>query len=281
MVSKKHYVTTSQYMTLNPWVFPKVRVTAPCTVHTWERTKIEETQDGVKGWQIKNIQCTELNKVTQGKASLPDEPDGCSWSGWCHPVQTVHFNYRNSVVDVSKKRHNSWRCDLWQRAGLASASHSWILCVFVLLPRSWRQAAAALCWASCGLTHSCCGGGGAGWRTIWDVALLHFGRCGTARATAAVAATAMLAVLALPWAGAARPRLHEDNGAVIFWAEVRAVRRADIEAWSGKLDLRMDNREDKSGRERTEYEERAATCPRWEWNRFKEATQQRQCVWLF
>lgn len=145
-------------------------------------------------------------------------------------------------------------------AGLVCASQPWIPRVVPFLPRSRQPAAAALCWASCGLALSFCRG--AGRRVISDVELFHFGLCGAAGAAVAVAvaAAAMLAVLALARTGAAGPRLHEDNGAVIFWAEVGAVWRTVVKTWSGKLDLKIDENEDESGVEGGEYGAREAKC---------------------
>lgn len=124
-------------------------------------------------------------------------------------------------------------------AGLGCVSHPWTLYVFFFHHRSRHLAAAALCWKSCGLTLSC---GGAGWRSS-DIEHFHFGLCRAARAAATVAVAtvaAMAAVLGLAWTGAAGPRLHEDNSAVILWAEVRAVWRTGVRTWSGKLDLKKD-----------------------------------------
>lgn len=75
----------------------------------------------------------------------------------------------------------------------------------------------------CGLTLSCCSV--AGWRIISDIQHFHFGLLRAARAAAAVtsADAATAAVLALAWTGTAGPCFHEDNSAVIFGAEVRAV----------------------------------------------------------
>lgn len=93
-----------------------------------------------------------------------------------------------------------------------------------------------------------------------DVELFHFGLCGAAGAAAAGADAAMAAVLALAWTGTAGPRLHVDNSAVIFRAEVRAVGRTVFRTRSGKLDLKVDEKDDKSGIEEVEYGERAAKC---------------------
>lgn len=143
-------------------------------------------------------------------------------------------------------------CGLWQQYD--SASQPWVPCVFLFLLRSRRLAAATLCWTSCGLTLNCCGG--AGWRTISDVECFHFGMFRAVWTAAAV----MAAAFAPAWTRTPGPHLHEDNSAVIFRTEVRTVWRTVVEPWSGKLDLKINEKEDKSGMEEVECGERAVKC---------------------
>lgn len=123
------------------------------------------------------------------------------------------------------------------------ASHSWFLCVFVFLLSPRQLITAALCWASTGLAVCC----GFWWRAISDIELFCFGVCRAARAAAraaaaaTVAATVAPAMLPLTWTGTPGPHLH-DNGAVIFWTEVRAIWRTGVKFYRGQLDLRIDDK---------------------------------------
>lgn len=75
-------------------------------------------------------------------------------------------------------------------------------------------AAVALCWPTCGVAPGRRRGA-----DVSGVRGLDFGFAGAARPAAAVAA----AVFGPSRAGAAGPRLHEDDGAVVLRAEVGAV----------------------------------------------------------
>lgn len=133
---------------------------------------------------------------------------------------------------------------------LSCASQPWILTVFslILIPRGRRLGAAALCWTSCGLTLSRCS---AGWRAIGAIGDLHFGLFGAAGSAAAAAA--MAAVFAPAGTRTVGPHLHEDNGAVVFGAEVRTVWGAVFRTWSGQLDLKIYARI-RAGRRRSNVE---------------------------
>lgn len=124
-------------------------------------------------------------------------------------------------------------------SGLSWASQPRIPTVFslILIPRDRHLGAAALCWTSRGLALSCCG---AGRRAIGAIEGLHFGLFRAAGSTAAAAV--MAAVLAPARTRTVRPCLHEDNGAVVFRAEVRTVWGAVFRSRSGQLDLKMDER---------------------------------------
>lgn len=161
------------------------------------------------------------------------------WASWTNQMAVPEKNgIRNcifslqktySVVDVFNKRHNSWlyvTCDSRTQLCITALNP-----LFFFLPRSRLLAAAPLCWTSCGLTLSC--RSGAGWRTISDIECFHFGLFRAAWPAAAAAAAVMAAVFAPAWTWTVGPRLHGDNSAVVFGAEVRAVWRAVVRTWSG------------------------------------------------
>lgn len=185
--------------------------------------------------KVKDLGIKIYNKISQGKISLLGKPDGCSWKTWHHKLYFFFSESIHCTESVSNKRHNCWLCDLWQQPDWGS--HSWIW--RLALPRSWCQAAAALCWVSCGHTLSCCCA--AGWRPTTDAQIFHlgWGRATSAAVAPAAAPAAMPAVLGLMRTGTAGSWFHM-NGAVVVRAKIRAVWGTAVGGWGGKQDLKKD-----------------------------------------
>lgn len=167
--------------------------------------------------------------TAEGKAILLDKPDGYSWKEWHQKLHISTTEKKHTVEEIQNKRHVRPSCTSLP---------------FFLILRSRPRTAAALCWVACGVALRCCRG--ADVSIIWS---LHFGLIRAARTAAAVTA----AVLGPAWAGTAGPRLHEDDRAVVLWAEVRTVWRAVLDTSSGKLDLNRDEQIQISGVEEEEW----------------------------
>lgn len=200
--------------------------------HTWELTKFEESLNSKSLKKCKKyIKCAQQLKARYS---------------WINQTVIPEKNGIRNCIFPRQKRNTLLR-KYRTKETLDPVAH--LLPFFLLLSsRPWTTA--ALCWMTCGVARHCCRG--ADVSLIWS---LHFGLIGAAWAAAAVAAAAAVTatVFGPAWAGTAGPRLHEDNRAVVLWAEIRTVWRAVLDTRSGKLDLNMDEQIQISGMEVEEW----------------------------